>query len=367
VCQQYRIRSPLTPFDLDHPSASVYQSEHVLKSSEVGTVGMIRLENVTKYYPTAYGRHYVFRDVTFEFPDSVNIGIIGRNGAGKSTLLQLLAGADAPNEGRVVRTGRISWPMGLATTVQKSLTGAENARFACRINGLRGPEAAAKIAEIRAFADVGKFFDLPVITYSSGMKGRLNFAIAVAFDFDTYLIDEVTATGDVTFVEKARATFKQKRNQATFIKCTHNMQEMLNECDAGVLLEKGQFTFFPRVEDAVEAYLAIVAPDDEDALARVLLRAERKRKKAETAEIESTPSEPGTLEPAGLEPVPPDAGDDERAKRRAERRSAREARRLGDNHGDSGRRKRGRERPTGYVPAPMAPRLTAKRVPTRDE
>ena len=290
--------------DLDHSFAKAYQNENVLRSQGVETVSMIRLENVTKYYPTTYGRHYVFRNVTFEFPDNVNIGIIGRNGAGKSTLLQLLAGADAPNEGRVVRTGRISWPMGLATTVQKSLTGAENARFACRINGLRGSEAAAKIEEIRAFADIGKFFDLPVTTYSSGMKGRLNFAIAVAFDFDTYLIDEVTATGDVTFVEKARATFKQKRDQATFIKCTHNMQEMLTECDAGVLLERGQFTFFSRVEDAVEAYLAIVAPNDEDALARVLLKAERKRQKAEAAKGESNSSEPQEAEASDSEPVP---------------------------------------------------------------
>lgn len=328
---------------------------------------MIRLQNVTKYYPTAHGRHYVFRDVTFDFPDNLNIGIIGRNGAGKSTLLQLLAGGDVPNEGRVVRTGRISWPIGLASTVQKSLTGAENARFACRINGLRGTDATAKVDEIRAFVDIGKFFDLPVTTYSSGMKGRLNFAIAIAFDFDTYLIDEVTATGDVTFVEKARATFKQKRDQASFIKCTHNMQEMLNECDAGVLLESGQFTFFPRVEDAAEAYLAIVAPNDEDALARTLLKAERKKRKAEAANAESAPSQAQAPAASDQQPGRTDAGDDERAKRRAEKRLAREARRLADNQGDSGRRKRGQDRPTGYVPAPMAPRLAARRIPIGNE
>src|SRR5436305_14978099 len=102
---------------------------------------MIRMEGVTKYYPTRHGRHYVFRDVTLEFPDGVNIAIIGRNGAGKTTLLRLLAGADIPNQGRVVRQGRISWPLGLTSGIQAQLTGVENARFACRIQGLSPADA----------------------------------------------------------------------------------------------------------------------------------------------------------------------------------------------------------------------------------
>jgi len=319
---------------------------------------MIRLENVTKYYPTAGGRHFVFRDVTFEFPDKMNIGIIGRNGAGKSTLLRMLAAADMPSQGRIIRKGRISWPMGQGSTVQKSLTGVENARFACRIQGLRASEIAAKIEEIRAFAEIGKFFDLPVSTYSSGMKGRLNFAITVAFEFDTYLIDEVTATGDVTFVEKARNTFKQMRDKANFIKCTHSMQELLTECDAGVLLEKGQFTFFPRVEDAVEAFLAIVAPDDEEAMARVLLKAEKRRKKEA---LESTAdASTGSKVPAMEQTDSAEREAGRRGERRAERRRARETRRAADEAGLAREPSRAQRKPA-YLPAPMAPRLGSVR------
>jgi len=324
---------------------------------------MIRLGNVSKYYATPTGRHYVFRNVNFEFPDNTNIGILGRNGAGKSTLLRILGGADMPSEGRVIRKGRISWPMGLTSVISKSLTGVENARFACRIQGLRPSETAAKVEEIRAFAELGKFFDLPVSTYSSGMKGRLTFGITVAFDFETYLIDEITATGDVTFVEKARATFKQKRDKACFIKCTHSMQEVLSECDSGVLLEKGMFTFFPRVEDAVEAYLAIVAPDDEEAMARVLLKAEKRRKR------EAAAGSSGSVPEASKEFVAPateqaDSADLDarRGQRRAKRRKAREIHRS-SGEADPGSRQSVGRREVGpaHLPAPMAPRLRSVR------
>jgi capsular polysaccharide transport system ATP-binding protein len=326
---------------------------------------MIRLENATKYYPTAQGRHYVFRDVTLEFPDGINIGILGRNGAGKTTLLRLLAGADMPNEGRIIRQGRISWPLGLTSGVQKSMSAIENARFACRIQGIPAREVDEKIAQIREFAELGKFFNLPVSTYSSGMKGRLTFAIAMAFEFDTYLIDEVTATGDVTFKEKAQATFKAKRDRASFIKCSHNTSEMLEECDAGVLLERGEFTYFPRIEDAVEAYLTLVTGGDEEIIAREMRKAEKKKARGESADgdtenasrggkgrvkrrggngIDSASSSSG--EPATFDS---EDGDGAGSPRRREAKRRKE--------GSRGKRKSRVEPISPHVPAPMAPRV----------
>ncbi|MGL4220880.1 MAG: ATP-binding cassette domain-containing protein, partial [Shewanella sp.] len=93
---------------------------------------MIILDNVTKYYPTKFGRNYVLRDVSIELPRDRNIGILGVNGAGKSTLLRLLGGMDAPNEGRVIRQCRVSWPLALSGGFQGSMTGRENTRFVCR-------------------------------------------------------------------------------------------------------------------------------------------------------------------------------------------------------------------------------------------
>jgi capsular polysaccharide transport system ATP-binding protein len=97
---------------------------------------MIQFIDATKYYPTAFGRHYIFRDVSLTIPEKVNVGIVGGNGAGKSTLMRLIAGVDILSGGRIVRTGRISWPLGLTAGLQAKMTGKENARFVCRIHGL---------------------------------------------------------------------------------------------------------------------------------------------------------------------------------------------------------------------------------------
>jgi capsular polysaccharide transport system ATP-binding protein len=331
---------------------------------------MIFLDNVTKFYPTGHGRHYVFQDVTFEFPDGVNIGIIGRNGAGKTTLLRLLAGADMPSRGKIVRTGRISWPLGLTSAVQRSLSGVENARFACRIQGIPASEMEGKIAQIREFAELGKFFDLPVNTYSSGMKGRLNFAIAMAFDFDTYLIDELTATGDLSFNEKARTAFKLKRDAASFIKCSHNMHELLTECDSGVLLDRGKFTYFPKVEDAAKAYLAIVAPGNEDVWTRTLRRVERSQTRNEPPDAAEAPrhtngrrmrhQEKEAASTKIRRPRKPDSEGEEPAlmPHRRERKARKEERRA---------RRQSRMNTPAHVPAPMAPRVANSRSANNDE
>jgi capsular polysaccharide transport system ATP-binding protein len=342
---------------------------------------MIRMENVTKYYLTARGRHYVFRNVTLEFPDGVNIAIIGRNGAGKTTLLRLLAGADTPNEGRIIRRGRISWPLGLTAGVQRSLTGAENARFACRIVGVPPEEVSTKIAEIEQFAELGKFFNLPVGTYSSGMKGRIKFAIAMAFDFDTYLIDELTATGDMTFNEKARAAFQAKRDRASFIKCTHRMEELINDCDAGILLDQGKLTYFSDVEDAARAYLAIVAPGDDELVEHELRRAEKKMSRGEAAVKNVDPDtrtakrrakrKPNGTAVDAYSPAPTAAlvlsEDDEILSRRVRRRGEKKKERAKERSDSAEPRRRGSNRrterrsregaPDPHVPAPMAPRI----------
>ncbi|MGQ0486115.1 MAG: ATP-binding cassette domain-containing protein, partial [Hyphomicrobiales bacterium] len=125
---------------------------------------MIEFINASKYYPTRFGRHYVFRDVSMTIPDKVNIGIIGANGAGKSTLMRLIAGVDIPSEGRIVRTGRISWPLGLTAGLQRIMTGKENARFVCRIHGLAGLAIDERLEMIRDLSGIGKFFDMPVKT-----------------------------------------------------------------------------------------------------------------------------------------------------------------------------------------------------------
>lgn len=215
---------------------------------------MIHLENVSKYYATPSGRHYVLDNVTLTIPDEAHVGVLGPNGAGKSTLMRLFAGVDAPNKGSISRTGSISWPMGLAKSMHGSLTGKENARFACHIQGLTRDEIVVAVDGIKKFADIGKYFNMPVRTYSSGMRARMNFAIAMAFDFDCYIIDELTAVGDKIFRKKSAAAFKGKRQSASFIKVSHNINELIEECNMGLVLHNSKAVLYPSIKEAIDVY-----------------------------------------------------------------------------------------------------------------
>ena len=221
---------------------------------------MIELIKAGKYYPTEMGRHFVFRDVSLKLPLNANIGIIGPNGAGKSTLLRLLAGGDIPSEGQIVRTGRISWPLGLTPGLQATLTGAENARFAGRIYGMSSAEIRAAIEKIREIAGIGKFFDLAVRTYSSGMRQRLSFAISMSMDFDYYLFDEISAGGDRNFKLKASAMIKQRLKTSNFIVVTHDLKEVRSLCQSVILMGKGQLLYFDDVRDGIRAYSELFGP-----------------------------------------------------------------------------------------------------------
>jgi capsular polysaccharide transport system ATP-binding protein len=215
---------------------------------------MIRMQHVTKYYPTKAGRHYVLRDVSLDLPSDRNIGILGRNGMGKSTLLRMLGGIDYPNRGHIKFTGRISWPMGLQGGVQGSLSGRDNARFVCRIYGDNEKEVKRKINFIYEFSELADYFDMPVKTYSNGMRARLSFATSIAFDFDIYLLDEITAVGDQRFKEKSRAALREKKDKAKIIKVSHNMQELMSDCEIGIYLNNGELTLYEDICEAVAAY-----------------------------------------------------------------------------------------------------------------
>lgn len=215
---------------------------------------MISMNRVTKYYPTPKGRKYVLRDASFSLPSRCNIGIIGRNGMGKSTLLRLLGGIDYANSGDIRIDGSVSWPLGLQGGVQGSLSGRDNARFVCRIFGENEREVERKIEFIHEFSELDDYFDMPVKTYSNGMRARLGFATSMAFDFDIYLLDEITAVGDRRFKEKSRDALQEKKDRANFIKVSHNMQELVQDCDVGLYLENGKVTVFEDIKEAVAVY-----------------------------------------------------------------------------------------------------------------
>lgn len=217
---------------------------------------MIRLENVSRCYVRPDGsRHWVYRGVDLDIPSGVNVGIVGRNGAGKSTLLRLFSGVDRPDRGRVWTRVRVSPPVGLTSGFAHSISGRENAKFVCRIRGDRGHLLRERLDFIKRFSELGDFFEQPVRTYSSGMRARLAFAVSMSFDYDCYLLDEITSVGDEKFRARADAAFRDLRARASIVLVSHNLQTLRQWCDAGLYVTPGGVRFYPQIGQAIEAYL----------------------------------------------------------------------------------------------------------------
>jgi capsular polysaccharide transport system ATP-binding protein len=215
---------------------------------------MIEVRGVHKRYLTDHGPGpWVLRDVNLTIPRHTNVGLIGRNGAGKSTLLRLIGGVDQPTRGAIKRHCKVSWPVGFAGGLQGTLTGRQNAKFVCRLHG-KEEDIPGLLEKVQSFAEIGAYFDKPVKTYSSGMKTRLLFALSLAFDFDLYISDEVTATGDAVFRAKASKAFKDMVDRAGLIMVSHSPGTLRQFCTAGIHLHKGQAVWYDRIDDALAAY-----------------------------------------------------------------------------------------------------------------
>lgn len=217
---------------------------------------MIKIENLTKSYRTPKGRHYVFKDLNVELPSGKSVALIGRNGAGKSTLLRVIGGIDRPDSGKIHTDKTISWPVGLAGGFQGSLTGRENVKFVARLYSTLD-QLREKVAFVEEFAELGKYFDMPIKTYSSGMKSRLGFGLSMAFKFDYYLVDEVTAVGDARFKQKCADLFKARHEEASFLMVSHSLGSLKEFCDVALFIGRdNKVVYFESVDEAVEMYKA---------------------------------------------------------------------------------------------------------------
>ncbi|MDV1374532.1 ABC transporter ATP-binding protein [Citrobacter freundii] len=214
---------------------------------------MIKIENLTKSYRTPQGRHYVFKDLNLELPSGKSVALIGSNGAGKSTLLRMIGGIDRPDSGRIVTDKTISWPVGLSGGFQGSLTGRENVKFVARLYAQK-EELKQKIEFVEDFAELGKYFDMPIRTYSSGMRSRLGFGLSMAFKFDYYLVDEVTAVGDARFKQKCVDLFNSRHKEASFLMVSHSLNSLKDYCDIALYFNKKGCMVYDHIDDAIELY-----------------------------------------------------------------------------------------------------------------
>ncbi|MGS1116700.1 ABC transporter ATP-binding protein [Castellaniella sp. UC4442_H9] len=217
---------------------------------------MIEVRNLYKSYRdrSQQKRYRVFENLSFTIPEGRNVAILGRNGSGKSTLLRLLGGIDVPDRGQIITDQRISWPVGLSGGFQGSLTGRENVKFVARVQGASGSALQRIVDYVESFAEIGNYFDEPVKTYSSGMRGRVAFGLSLAFDFDYYLIDEAMSVGDAHFKKRAKAALHEKIGKANVLLVSHNMGDVASLCDLVLVVQAGQIHLYEEVKAGVRAY-----------------------------------------------------------------------------------------------------------------
>ena len=213
--------------------------------------------------------------VSFNVPAGRTYGVIGRNGSGKSTALKLVAGITKPTTGTVKVEGRISALIELGAGFHPEISGRENVFINGIMLGLTKREVAQRFDEIVEFAELQKFIDAPVKTYSNGMYMRLGFAVAVHVDPDVLLVDEVLAVGDEGFTHKCLDKFGEfKRRGKTILLVTHSLNLVERFCDEALWLDSGKVRGSGDPKRVVGAYLTDVGKSEERELARAEARAQ---------------------------------------------------------------------------------------------
>ena len=232
---------------------------------------VIRAENVTKAFTMQYHRslkqialakmrgmktHDRFNavdDVSFTVEQGESVGLMGLNGSGKSTLLKLVSGVMQPDGGQVLTRGRVAGLIATGAGFQPQVSGRENLWLNAAILGMSEAETRRKLDEIIDFADLGKFIDTPVVYYSSGMKARLGFAVAINVDADVFIADEALAVGDQPFKRKCKKRMREiRKNGTTIFFVSHAPGAVKQLCDRVLVLEKGKLGFDGGVQEGIK-------------------------------------------------------------------------------------------------------------------
>lgn len=209
---------------------------------------------------------WALQDVSFNVEHGETVGIIGPNGAGKSTALKLISRIIEPTSGRIEVNGRLGALLELGAGFHPDLTGRENIYLNGSILGLSRPEIEHRLDQIIAFAELERFIDAPLKHYSSGMKVRLGFSVAVHIDPEILLLDEVLAVGDQNFQHKClEHIMEMKRQGVTICFVSHGLGSVRRLCSRAIWLNDGTVQAVGEVDDVVSAYLRYAAEEEEKA------------------------------------------------------------------------------------------------------
>lgn len=213
---------------------------------------LLEFENVSKSFWTGKQRKVILDRASFAIERGNSLGILAANGTGKTTIINMMAGLEKPDEGRIRRHGRVSFPLGFMGGLVPRHTGRENVRYIARLYGL-DPDYVE--AFCRWVCGLEEYFDMPIGTYSSGMRARLNFALLLVLDFDLYLIDEGMPTStDVEFNRKAGDILRERLRDRTVVVVSHQAKTLEKLCRSAAVLRDGRLYMFDTLEEARALY-----------------------------------------------------------------------------------------------------------------
>lgn len=213
---------------------------------------MLEFVNVSKSFWTGKQRKVILDRASFRVELGHSLGILAPNGTGKTTLINMMAGLEKPDEGEIHRLCRISFPLGFMGGLVGRHTARENTRYIARIYGL-DPDYVE--AFCRWLCGIEEYFDMPVGTYSQGMRARMSFALMLALDFDMYLIDEgLPTTMDAEFNKKAGEILRERLETTTVVIVSHQASVLERFARSAAVLRDGHLYMFDTLDEARQLY-----------------------------------------------------------------------------------------------------------------
>lgn len=213
---------------------------------------MLEFDNVSKSFWTGKQHKIILDQVSFRVELGKSLGILAPNGTGKTTLINMMAGLEKPDEGNIYRNCRISFPLGFMGGVTSKHTAKENCRYIARLYGL-DPDYVEAFS--RWLCGIEEYFDMPVGTFSQGMRARFTFSLLLALEFEMYLIDEgMPQTTDVEFNRKAGEILRERLESSTVVIVSHQAATLERFAKSAAVLKDGKLHMFETLEEAKQLY-----------------------------------------------------------------------------------------------------------------
>ncbi len=213
---------------------------------------MLEFDNVSKSFWTGSQRKVILDRASFRVELGSSLGILAKNGTGKTTLINMMCGLEKPDEGTIRSNCRVSFPLGFMGGIVPRHTANENSRYIARLYGL-DPDYVE--AFCRWLTDIGEYYDMPVNTYSTGMRQRFTFALMLALEFDIYLIDEgMPQNTDAEFNRKAGGVLFDRLRSATVIIVSHQVSTLEKFCNSAAVMRDGRLYMFETLDEAKQYY-----------------------------------------------------------------------------------------------------------------